>query len=178
MTPRTSQLFAGYNALLLVAQTALPTLVGVGAVYDGPQPEFLTSQDAVFVGCDDPVSSSEVLAVDSGNQDWVSDGPGVGADKRESFTIYCSYVAWTGDNDLPGCRSRAASNIALIETALRSNPTGGPTASDGLLGTNAVPGPLAPTGGSSISVVRLKMIQTNSGPALHVLFQVNCWTYI
>lgn len=172
---RTTQIFASYNALLAIVQAALPTLVGVGAVYDGPQPQLLTNTDAVFVGCDDPLVASTVLAIDAGRQEWQDLGA---MTKRETFTILCSYVAWSGDNDLPGCRTRAAANIALIETALRPNPAGGASASDGMLGTNSANGPLAPTGWCSVSVVRAQVIANSAGPALHVLFQVDCTTQI
>jgi hypothetical protein len=172
---RTSQLFAAYNALLAQVTTALPALAAVGAIYDGPQPTLATNTDLVFIGCDDPLSASTVLAIESGKQEWLDLGA---FNKQETFTIMCSYVAWSGDEDLPGCRTRAAANIALIETQLRPNPTGGTTAPDGMLGTNGANGPLAPTGWCSLSLVRMQVVSSSGGPALHVLFQVECTTRI
>lgn len=172
---RTTQIFAAYNALLAQVQAALPTLVNVGEIYDGPQPNLPTGMDLVFIGCDDPIAASTVLAIDSGRQEFRDLGA---FDKKETFTIYCSYVAWTGDNNLPDCRNRAASNIALIETALRPNVTGGPTGADGMLGTNTTPGPLAPDGYCDLSVIRLQQVQTANGPAVHVQFSVDCIAYI
>jgi hypothetical protein len=169
--------FSSYNAILFQIRAALPLLANVGDVFDGPQGGTIpTDKDLVFVGCDDPLTSSTVLAIDIGQQDWMSI-PDVS--KMESFLIWSSYVAWTGDdNDFASCRARAEANIALIEAQFWANRTGGPNAPDGKLGTNSKPGPLAPTGWSNFYVSRLQQIATPAGPAVHIPFAIACATVL
>lgn len=168
-----TKIFSAYNALLAQIQAALPALDGVGDVFDGPQGgKIPTDKDLVYVGCDDPLTSSTVTAVDNGTQTWLDLGA---YDKTETFTIFCSYVAWTGDNGFADCRARAETNIALIETALRPPPYG---TGDGMLGTPTVQGPLGPTGWCSFWIGRFQQVATSAGPALHVLFAVDCTTRI
>src|SRR6266496_5373782 len=154
-----TRIFAAYNAYLALVRGALPTLDAVGAVYDGPQIASTTSKDVVIVGCSNPLDTGMTLAVDTGQQDWVAVAP-PSQPRDESFAIYSTYVAWTGSNDLAGCRARADTNISAIETAVRANPL--------------LSGGLTAPGWSSLSVVSLEQVQDPSGAALHVLFALVC----
>ena len=154
-----TRFFAAYNGLLTLTKAALPALDAVGAVYDGPQPTLPTDKDLVIVGCQDPFSEGPTLAVDAGQQDWVAVSPPP-RPRNETFTIFNSLIAWTGSNDLPGCRTRAETNIGLIETAIAND-----------LSLN---GGLTLPGWASLSVVSFTQGQATTGSLLVVLFAVAC----
>lgn len=153
-----TRIFAAYNAYLAVIKTALPDMDAAGAVFDGPQPKYATNIDFVVVGCADPLADGMVLAVDSGQQEWITLGPQRPRD--ETFVIYSTLITWTGDNDLPGCRARADAGLSAIEAGVRADLTLG--------------GALTNPGWCGIAVTQMGHTQYTSGTALHAQFALAC----
>lgn len=149
-----TRIFAAYNAYLAVITAALPTVT----VFDGPQPKLPHDRDYIIVGCADPISDGMVLAVDSGQQDWITLGPQRPRD--EHFVIYSTLIAWTGANDLPDCRARADANISAIETAVRADLTLG--------------GALTQPGWCGIAITQMSHTLYNVGTVLHAQFALAC----
>lgn len=149
-----TRIFAAYNAYLAIIQTALPAGF---QVLDGPQTGY-PDQDLVIVGCQDPMAGNDLIAVDTGAQNWITVGPPQHRD--ETFIIWATYVAWTGDNDFPSCRARADTNISLIETAVRADLTLG--------------GALTNPGWAGIAITQMKQVLAQRGVALHIQFALAC----
>lgn len=149
-----TRFFAAYNAYLQVIRNALPEVT----VFDGPQPKLPTDKDLVVVGCADPLADGMSLAVDSGQQDWITLGPQRPRD--ETFVIYSTLIAWTGANDLSDCRVRADAGISAIETAVRADLT--------------LSGALTNPGWCGIAVTQMSHVLYNVGTALHVQFALAC----
>lgn len=87
-------------------------------VVDGP---VLTDDPSTFVwvGYDgDPEGDFTSILM---NQDWAGS---VGAKKRgERFSIVCAVVATTGNTDVKTARDDAFTTFAVVETALREDPS-------------------------------------------------------
>lgn len=170
----TSRIFAAVNALVSITQNVFADTDVV--VYDGPQVGFPQVPEFVMVGCGDPSTEGIAESVTNGQQDWLSDGSN-DPDRQESFSILSAYSAWIGDGGLAQLRANAATNIGLIETAIRLNL--GPNDPDGRLGTNTIPGPLAPTGWASLSIREMRTFRGPKGISVaQVTFSVDCWTRI
>jgi hypothetical protein len=151
-----TRFFAAYNGLLTAVQTALPAV----KVYDGPQAAFPTDLDFVLVGVQDPLSTGMKLAVDTGATDWAGLMNYAGRPRDETFTIWSTMVDWTGDDDLPTCRSRAETQIAAIETQIAADLTLG--------------GALTQPGWARLYVNSLEQIADTGRWAIHTSFAVAC----
>jgi hypothetical protein len=162
-----TRIFDAYTNYLALIATALPTLTAAGTVYDSSPVTIPTEQDFVVVGVQDLVTEGLQTSVDAGQQDWIDLGA---YDRDETFTIPSVYVAWTGDNDLAGCRARASAQISLIESALRPPPAG---TGDGMLNGALAP-PNTRYGWCGVSITRLQQVADQDGTAVHVQFVLAC----
>jgi hypothetical protein len=164
-----SKIWDAYTAYLAIHNTALPVLASAGAILDGWQPQIPTAKDFVIVGCDDPLNDQLTVAIDNGTQDLFEIGNFI---RDERFTIASTYVAWTGDNDFAGCRSRAQASISAIESAVRPTSTYG--TGDGMLNNtlNTI------VGWCGIEINRVQQFQDEDGTAIHVLYTLSCYARV
>lgn len=151
------------NALYALVVAAVPSSV---TVLLGPQPVTPgATGDVVLIGVDDPASNGPALAIE-GEQEFVL----VGNTRKETFTIYSTYVAWSGDQDIPGCLSRADANLGLVENALRTNGVGGGMSLNGALygvGNNTM-------GYCGMGISKVSLVSDDTGTAVHMQFVVAC----
>ena len=151
-----SRTVAALGGLAALIRAAAPTLT----VYYGPTVVWPTDPDFVVVGIDDLMATGPSTAVDVASQDWAELGA---YGKDEFFTLHGACVAWSGDDrDADACLQRAAANVALVETALRTG--------DGITLNGALSGP----GWCSVTVTRIAWGQTQTGINVHLYFDVNC----
>jgi len=153
-------IFDAYNAWLALIKTALPTLAANGAIYDGPQAGYVTNTDFVVVGADDLTTTGPVVAVDSGQQQWIALRNAISRTRDEEFPIFAVLGAWIGNDDFAACRARAKTNLNAIFNALAPDLTLG--------------GALTPPGWSGMTVTGMSIAPSPDGPALHVPFTLTC----
>lgn len=156
MTQLSSRIVPAINGLLTIAQTTLDV-----PVLDGPTAKIPTAKDFLVIGCQDLDGSGMSVAAE-GAQDWAALGA---RDKDELFAIHNVYVAWAGNSGaLSDCRTRAWTNLGLLEIALRDIPSG----------NFNLNGALTNPGWCAISINRILAIQSTAGPGIHVQFDVAC----
>jgi hypothetical protein len=153
----TSQIFGALDALVAIAQAALPA--GVDTI-DGPFATQPAEQDYLVVGVDQPPPHlGQAIRAVNGSSAWV----GVGGQHRdETFSIWCMYVAYSSDPTFTLSRARAHTNIGLLETALR-------TGSGGLLN-----GALTNPAWAGLQITDVAQQNDGNGCQVHVLFSVDC----
>lgn len=103
-------------AILRAASTDVP-------VYDGLEPTDAPDRRYILVGAADP-TSDELFDAASTSQPWGALGH---MQRRETFTLHCIAVAWSGDNDLSACRLAATGVLELATSAVVADPTLGGT---------------------------------------------------
>jgi hypothetical protein len=151
-----SRIFPAINAVVAIATAALEATETT--VIDGPVSSQVPDGNFLCVGADTPYNSgTQIMAVD-GDSDWAALGARA---REETFTIWCTYVAWTGDSDLSDARARAATDIGELEAALRAAP------GFNLNGT-------LPSGWVALVITRVSQVNTDNGVQVHVLFGVVC----
>jgi hypothetical protein len=146
-----SQQPAVLDALVAILTTALPDV----RVLDGPGISDDSTSLWLFVGDDDPDSTDAPTAVD-GSQSWA----GLGRRSRdEEFTVWCTAVAWSGDDPLKPVRDAAYGIVVQMEASITGDPTLGGIALWCGLGT-----------------VRLRQNVTDRGAEAHVTVGVDVRT--
>lgn len=179
MTAPQTLIFDALTAYIADITAALPTI----SVLDGPQVGFPTAEDFVVVGADDLLTQGMVTAVDNGTQEWQDLGA---FNRRETFTIASTYVAWTGATDtgaFADCRARAKASIQAIAASLRPPPSG---TGDGMLSNTLNRGRAGWCGmyvGKLLQVSEAALeledgTTSQGGSAIHVPFYLDCVAYI
>lgn len=152
-------------------------------VWDGPSVTDDDAKDVLWIGVDDPQSDENLAAAAVGEQDWGSIGNYV---RDEHFTINGACMAWSGvDNNRAGetdpstgepypdvfatLRDRAFARIALVEQAIRDDPSVGAL----LQGSGST---LRQVGMQVTTVTQLG--SPGEGSAVLVGFQFLCWCRI
>jgi hypothetical protein len=152
----TSQIFGAVKALVSISKTALPATVDV---FLGPITVQVPEQDFLLVMCDDPHNQGAPIVGVDGTSDWAA----LGAGRRdETFVIHNTYVAFSSNPDISALLDRAATNIGLIETAMRGT-------AGFILG-----GALNSPAWAAVQIIRVSAVNVGDGVQLHVLFGVAC----
>ena len=116
----TTSKFATVTDAVITALRASPTFADPVRVFDGPAATDAGWFDAVFIGFDgDWQGTYEAVQI---AQTWAYTG---GTSQYEELHLICSAVSWSGALDPKGCRDRAATLLAGVETVLRTDPTVG-----------------------------------------------------
>src|SRR4249920_3558032 len=111
----TSATFPALTALLAMAQAAMPATV---AVRDGRPVTLDPQSDALYIGMPD-IFEGDRQAVEA-EQTFVGIPP---RGRDETWRIRCVSYSWSGEPaNYAVLRTRAASYIGLLETALRADP--------------------------------------------------------
>lgn len=165
MTAVQTLVFDAYDAYLDLHKTTWADLADKDAIYDGPQPVIPTDPVYAIIGCDDPTIDGFMTSVDQGNQEWES----LGASARmETFTIWSTLVAWTGDNNFPALRAEANTRITDLGVALSPPPRGtGDAMLNNVLNSGGV-------GWCGLTIARFRVKADPDGFALHILYSLAC----
>lgn len=111
----TSRAPAIIDALVALCEAA-PGLTEV-TIHDGPQPTSDPLKAVVTIGWDGDEDNDQ--AVDA-SQEWA----GLGAKaKDESLLVTCAALAWHGETTTKPVRDRAYELVAVVEDALRADPS-------------------------------------------------------
>lgn len=125
------------------------------AVYDGPAARYGEEPLELWVGVDEPDADDAPIAA-TGEQMWA----GLGAMRKdETFQVYCTAVAWSGDAEIRPVRIAAYGIVAAVEDIVRG---------DASLGGNILV--------TLHGVTGLALRQTNGpdGAMAQVQFRIDC----
>jgi hypothetical protein len=114
MTTAASAIPALIDQLVTVASAAFGTTSPV-IVSDGPSVIQDDTGQMLWVGCSDPADIAEAA---SGEQFW----PYVSSQfRRETVTVHCMALAWSGDDDFKTVRDQAFAQVQAFTAAIVSD---------------------------------------------------------
>lgn len=133
----------------------LPPRLTPTKVVDGPGASN-TEQPYLLVGVDDPDSEEASTAATSRHE-----AAGMGKSRDQSITVYCTAVAWTGNEDAKEARDAAYALLAAVEAEISADPTLGGVVFGARVGDDT-----------------LRQNTNNRGVEAHVLFTVEARTHL
>lgn len=110
----TSSIPTAITNLVSMADTAVTS-----PVRDGPALSDDAPVSEVFIGIADPEGDGFPLAVSEGEQEWAT----TGKTRDERYRIHCLAISVDGGGSISTARTAAFADVALIENALRTDPT-------------------------------------------------------
>lgn len=105
------------DALVAVANTAFPDATSLVDVNDGPANTQEDTGQALWIGSNGDDQSTEGATAD---QEWPYASNGF---RRETLTVHCLALAWSGDDDFKTVRDQAFAQVQAFTAAIVTDPT-------------------------------------------------------